>query len=49
MAEIITDGEKERSFLFYKKPFNKDTSLNIELKPYGGFAGKLMDFKEAGE
>jgi hypothetical protein len=46
LAEIITDGEKERSFIYYKKPFNNSTSLSLELKPLGGFAGKLIDFQE---
>jgi hypothetical protein len=49
LAEIITDGEKERSFMYYKKPFDNTTSLNIEMKPLGGFAGKLMDFMESEE
>jgi len=49
LAEIITDGKKDRSFMYYKKPFNNTTSLDIELKPLGGFAGKLMDFKETEE
>jgi hypothetical protein len=49
LAEIITDGKKDRSFMYYKKPFNNSTTLNLELKPFGGFAGKLMDFKEMEE
>jgi hypothetical protein len=49
LAEIITDGEKERSFMYYKKPFNNTTSLNIELKPFGGFTGRLMDFRNTEE
>jgi hypothetical protein len=49
LAEIITDGDKERSFMYYKKPFNNTTVLDIELKPLGGFAGRLTDFKEMEE
>jgi len=49
LAEIITDGAKDRSFMYFKKPFNNSSSLTIKIKPFGGFAGKLMDFKELEE
>ncbi len=49
LAEIITDGEKDRSFMYYKKPFNNTSNLTIEIKPFGGFTGRLIDFKEPEE
>ena len=49
LAEIITDGQKDRSFLYYKKPFDNHTVLKIKLKPYGGIVGKLIDFKKLAE
>jgi len=49
LAEIITDGEKDRSFMYYKKPFNNTASLQLEMKPFGGFTGKLTDFREPEE
>lgn len=49
LAEIITDGKKERTFIYYKKPFTIESSLDLALQPYGGFAGKLLDFKESEE
>lgn len=49
LAEIITDGEKDRSFMYYKKPFNNTSNLTLEIKPFGGFTGRLTDFKEPEE
>jgi hypothetical protein len=49
LAEIITDGEKDRSFMYYKKPFNNTTFLQMEMQPFGGFAGRLIDFREPEE
>jgi hypothetical protein len=49
LAEIITDGEKDRSFMYYKKPFTSTTSLMLEMKPFGGFTGRLIDFREPEE
>jgi alpha-glucosidase len=42
LLEIITDGEKERSFMYFKKPFNNKTELPLTLKPRGGFVAKLI-------
>jgi len=49
LAEIITDGEKNRSFMSYKKPYNNTSSLTISMKSYGGFAGRLIDFEKIEE
>ena len=49
LAEIITDGEKDRTFMYYKKPFDNTAILKVEMKPFGGFAGRLTDFREPEE
>ena len=42
LIEIITDGEKPKSFLYYKKPFGRDIRLPITLKPRGGMVARLI-------
>ena len=42
LAEIIGDGKDEKSFVYYKKPFSKEKTIEIEMAPRGGFTGKLL-------
>jgi hypothetical protein len=37
MMEIINDGDNDRSFRYAKKPFKPGDSLEIEMRPRGGF------------
>jgi len=46
LAEIITDGNKDRSFMYYKKPFNASKTLELSMKPNGGFAGRLIELEK---
>lgn len=49
LAEIITDGKKDRSFMYYKKPYNASKAIQLSLKPRGGFAGKLIELEKIEE
>ena len=42
LLEVITDGDKDGSFMYYKKPFDKNTSIPVTLKPRGGFVARLI-------
>jgi hypothetical protein len=37
MMSIIGDGEKERTFRYAKKPYKPGDSMEIGMRPYGGF------------
>ena len=43
LMEIITDGPREDSFMYFKKPFDKETSIPLAIKPRGGFVARLIN------
>ncbi len=42
LLEIITDGERPGMFMYYKKPFDRNTKIPLTLEPRGGFVARLL-------
>jgi len=41
MMSIISDGDKERSFRYAKKPYKPGNDMEIVMQPFGGFVAEV--------